>query len=110
MPVSLPTFIAVGERGFVPVMAIGDKERSAREGSRKPRVERGIGQSGQAMGSAHLIPVLEWLPAIGVIGDQLPDLTVGIPVQEIERTQVRPYRPKSIEALLSGTARRPLVR
>ncbi len=62
------------------------------------------------MCSAHLIPVLEWLPALGVIGDQIPDLAVGIPVQEIEWTQVRSHRPKSIQALLSGTARRPLVR
>ena len=82
-------------------MPIGNKERSARESGRKPRVELGIGQSGQAMGSSHLIPMVqEWPPALGVIADQIPDLTVGIPVQEIERTQVRPYRPKPIERSL----------
>ena len=39
MPVSLPTLIAVGERGFVAVVTIGDKERPARQGSRKPRLD-----------------------------------------------------------------------
>jgi hypothetical protein len=110
MPVPLPTFIAVGERGFVPVMAVGDKERPPREGRRKPALHRGIGHNAQSMGSAHLVLVLEGLSAFGVIGDQLRNLAVGIPVQEIEWTQVGSDCPESTEAFLSGTARCLLVR
>jgi hypothetical protein len=62
------------------------------------------------MGSAHLITIVESLPAIGGTGCKISNLAVGIPEQEIEWAQVRVYGPKSIEAFLSGTARRPLVR
>ena len=105
-----PAFIAVRERGFVAVVPVGDKKRPAGESSREARVERGIGYSSQLMGSSHLIPCLEQLPAAGMIGDQTPDLAVGIPVQKIEWAQVRLHRPQPTEALLSRAARRALVR
>jgi len=109
-PVTGSACIAVRERGFITVMPVGDKECPARESGRKVGVELGIGHSGQAMGSSHLIPIFQELPAAGVIGDRTSDLATSIPVQEIERTQVRLYRPQPIQALLSRTGRRPLVR
>ena len=60
--------------------------------------------------AAHLIAIREWLPALDIVGDQTPDLAVGIPVQKIEWTQVRSYCSQSSQALLSGPGRRPLVR
>ena len=62
------------------------------------------------MCAAHLIAIREWLPALDVVGDQTPDLAVGIPVQKIEWTQVRSYCSQSSQALLCGPGRRPLVR
>ena len=73
-------------------------------------MESRIGNSGQAMYTAHLVLGLEWPPALGGFGDEIPDPAIRIPVQEIEWTQVRLHCPKSIQALLSGTARRLLVR
>ena len=56
------------------------------------------------MCAAHLIAIREWLPALGVVGDQTPDLAVGIPVQKIEWTQVRSYCSQSSQALLWARA------
>src|SRR5919112_5957276 len=72
-------------------------------------MERRIGMSSQAMYAVHLVLGLEWLPVLGRLGDEIPDLAIRIPVQEIEWTQVRLHCPKSVQPLLSGTARRPLV-
>src|SRR5215217_5664118 len=62
------------------------------------------------MRPSHLIPVLEQLPTAGIVGDQTPDFAVGIPVQKIERAQVRLHRSQPAQSLLSWTASRPLVR
>src|SRR5215204_5587061 len=62
------------------------------------------------MDIAHLVAIGEIGSGLVLAAYEVPNLAVGISIQEIERTQIRLHHAKSIEPLVSGTGSGALMR